>query len=354
MKKYFCISHIFTLCFLFFLIVLFPSNAFGDYTDIYGKHCSDTEYNYIISSDNTITIEKYIGSNVNVNIPNSINGLCVTKIGSEAFRNNSNIQTVVVPSSVTSISSCAFQDCINLKRVDIKSSNITHFFSGIFTGTKNLSSIYIYGNTNHFEGFVFPYQSNATVFYPSDNSAWNDYASKYKDIISFDKWNPATGEIYHNILSRNYSESTCEKSGSTEEQYCKNCGLVIKKSEVIPSKGHQWSDWNVINSATIYEQEVSQRKCLACNKTESKVTAQKLKPTIKLSKRKIALKKKQFKTIKIIKISSGDSVKKWISSNKKIAKVNKNGKVTAVKKGKAKITVVLKSGKKANVIIYVK
>ena len=44
----------------------------------------------------------------------------------------------------------------------------------------------------------------------------------------------------------------------------------------------------------------------------------------------------------------------WKSSNKKVAKVDKNGKVTALKKGTAKITVKTTSGKKATCKITVK
>lgn len=43
-----------------------------------------------------------------------------------------------------------------------------------------------------------------------------------------------------------------------------------------------------------------------------------------------------------------------LSSNKKVAKVTKNGVVKAVKKGKCKITVKTASGKKAVVKVTVK
>ncbi len=48
------------------------------------------------------------------------------------------------------------------------------------------------------------------------------------------------------------------------------------------------------------------------------------------------------------KYPSSDRVASWKSSNKKVAAVNKNGKVTAKKKGTAKITVTMKSGAKAS------
>lgn len=51
--------------------------------------------------------------------------------------------------------------------------------------------------------------------------------------------------------------------------------------------------------------------------------------------------------IKLSKKLSTDSVKKWTSSNKKVATVDKNGKITGKKKGKTYITVTMKSGAKA-------
>lgn len=46
-------------------------------------------------------------------------------------------------------------------------------------------------------------------------------------------------------------------------------------------------------------------------------------------------------------IASGDAVKNWKTSKKKVVSITKSGKIKAKKKGTAKITVNLKSGKKA-------
>jgi len=49
-----------------------------------------------------------------------------------------------------------------------------------------------------------------------------------------------------------------------------------------------------------------------------------------------------------------DKISKFTSSNKKVATINKKGKVTAKKKGTAKITVKMKSGCKAMCVVKVK
>jgi hypothetical protein len=58
--------------------------------------------------------------------------------------------------------------------------------------------------------------------------------------------------------------------------------------------------------------------------------------------------KKSTKAIKIQSKYTTDSVEKWSTSNKKIATVDKNGKITAKKAGTATITVTMKSGAKAS------
>ena len=53
-------------------------------------------------------------------------------------------------------------------------------------------------------------------------------------------------------------------------------------------------------------------------------------------------------------MAKGDSVKSWISSNKNIVTVDKDGTIKAQKKnGTAKITVTLKSGMKATLTVKV-
>ena len=79
--------------------------------------------------------------------------------------------------------------------------------------------------------------------------------------------------------------------------------------------------------------------------------------SVKVNKKKISLKVKKSKKLKVVFNPKAPTNKKvnWKSSNKKIAKVNSNGKVTALKPGKTKITVTSVDGKKkANCIVAVK
>lgn len=76
---------------------------------------------------------------------------------------------------------------------------------------------------------------------------------------------------------------------------------------------------------------------------------------VKLNKKAVTLKKGKTYTLKAsLTPKNAKTTYKWSSSNKKIATVDKNGKVKAVKKGKATVTVKTANGKKATCKITVK
>ncbi|MFR6396248.1 MAG: Ig-like domain-containing protein [Eubacterium ventriosum] len=64
------------------------------------------------------------------------------------------------------------------------------------------------------------------------------------------------------------------------------------------------------------------------------------------------LKKGKSKKIKLANLASGATVK-YATSNKKVAKVSKKGKVKAVKKGKATIKITVTSGGKTYTLYHV-
>lgn len=77
--------------------------------------------------ETTGTITKYNGTDTVVVIPPTISSWPVTKIGEDAFQDNTTITSVTIPASVTEIGSNAFADCTNLTSVNYKGdwSNLT-------------------------------------------------------------------------------------------------------------------------------------------------------------------------------------------------------------------------------------
>ena len=73
-------------------------------------------------NSSTGTITGYSGSEKVVNIPSNIGGVEVKVIGENAFKNNTDIETVIIPEGVNSIEDFAFYKCTGLKYVSIPES----------------------------------------------------------------------------------------------------------------------------------------------------------------------------------------------------------------------------------------
>lgn len=91
------------------------------------------------------------------------------------------------------------------------------------------------------------------------------------------------------------------------------------------------------------------RQCRVCKTTQS-VTLSKLKPTLRLNVSSLTMQVKQKTSgVKVSGLAAGDSVKSWKSSNTRVVKVDRKGKLAAQSRtGKETVTVTLASGKKGS------
>ncbi len=99
---------------------------------------SDFEYE-VNEENNLITITKYIGTDLNVIIPETINSLTVSAIGEKAFE-NSTIETVILPQSCNEIKSRAFMQCKSLVSIEFNGP-INEIGDMAFMWCKSLKSI---------------------------------------------------------------------------------------------------------------------------------------------------------------------------------------------------------------------
>ena len=95
-------------------------------------------FDYSIDDEaGTVTIEKYIGSDDEVNIPASIEGRPVTEIGWEAFA-QTNVKRVTIPETVTAIETMAFMECEALVSVSLPA-RLDYLGEWVFAGCGKLT-----------------------------------------------------------------------------------------------------------------------------------------------------------------------------------------------------------------------
>lgn len=137
--------------------------------------------------------------------------------------------------------------------------------------------------------------------------------------------------------------ATCTADG-VSTRTCTRCGA--KQTKAITKLGHSYGSWKTTKAATCLAAGKQTRTCSRCKTVQTRTLA-KLKPTITLSKTSLAMQGGASSTaLKVTKMTKGDSIVSWTSSNTSVVTVNaKTGKLTAKKKaGTAYITAKLKSG----------
>ena len=72
-----------------------------------------------LREDNTAEITQYRGSAACVDVPETLEGLAVTRIGDEAFSERADLLSVTLPRGVTVIGNKAFSGCLQLVRIAI-------------------------------------------------------------------------------------------------------------------------------------------------------------------------------------------------------------------------------------------
>ena len=91
------------------------------------------------------TVVGYDGDKTDIVIGRTYEGLPVTKIGAEAFRNNSNITSITIPDSITTIEQYAFAGCGDINSITI-GTGVTRIEDWVFENT-SICNVYIFDVT---------------------------------------------------------------------------------------------------------------------------------------------------------------------------------------------------------------
>ncbi len=110
---------------------------------------------YTLLADNTYEVTDMGDcTDTELVIPNEHNGKAVTRIGEVAFKNKSNLTSVVIPDSVTSIGNHAFYGCDNLTSVVIPD-GVTSIGDKAFNCCYNLASVSIPNSVMSIGNYAF-------------------------------------------------------------------------------------------------------------------------------------------------------------------------------------------------------
>lgn len=119
------------------------------------------------TNGNAITIKGYCGAGGAVTVPDTLHGMPVTSIGTNAFRSCYGLTAVTIPASVTNIGAYAFYQCTSL------------------------SNVFCCGNAPTVGSSAFALANNATVYYLAGTTGWGaTYGGRPTRL-----WNPQVQSI---------------------------------------------------------------------------------------------------------------------------------------------------------------
>jgi len=129
------------------------------------------QFNYT-TNNGTIIITGYTGPGGAVAIPDTIDGLPVTRIGDSAFQGKTSLTSVSIPNSVTSIGDSAFNYCTSLASVTI-GSGVTNIGFFAFSSCTSLSAITVDALNSVYssvDGVLFNKSQTVLIIFPGDKA----------------------------------------------------------------------------------------------------------------------------------------------------------------------------------------
>ena len=114
---------------------------------------NDCDFTYNINNQE-IEITAYVGKEKQIEIPSTIDGLEVTKIGENAFTDNKTITKITMPHNIKNIGKCCFSNCVSLIEITL-SNMITTIEHSTFDGCKTLQKIELPENLKAIKAAAF-------------------------------------------------------------------------------------------------------------------------------------------------------------------------------------------------------
>lgn len=88
------------------------------------------------------TLKLHSTDSPNLNLTQTeLDGIPITAVSSESFRNNTEIKSVTLPSSITDVGYYSFSGCTSLEEVDLSQTKLTSIPNGLFKGCTSLKTV---------------------------------------------------------------------------------------------------------------------------------------------------------------------------------------------------------------------
>lgn len=145
------------LCFIFVIMVFscFSLNAAAETDNQNYAIKSMNDYQYTIYEEkNTIEIVRYTGDSKSISIPETIENMNVTSIGTAAFANLSALTSVSMPDTILTIEKAAFSSCSSLTQISL-SKNLQTIGDSAFSDCTALKSLHIPDSTTMIGNYAF-------------------------------------------------------------------------------------------------------------------------------------------------------------------------------------------------------
>lgn len=114
-----------------------------------------------------VSITKYLGEEIEITVPDTIDGYRVLRIEDKCFFGNKKVKKIIISDNVESIGELAFGSCTSLKDI-VLPKNITEFGKDLFKGCKKLENVF-YDTTEYVdltEAFISDEQMGFNIKMP--------------------------------------------------------------------------------------------------------------------------------------------------------------------------------------------
>ncbi len=207
--------------------VLIDPTAFKDLAGNYYVGISNnTGWNFTTIGDFIInatgTLIGYTGTGGQITIPESVNGIAITEIGDNAFKDNGNLTGITFPLSITTIGVSAFDNCSGLTSVRIPAT-IAVIKENAFSNCSKLTKVYFEGDApatlgnqifkSDADGFAIYYRKDKTGFNAAELSGYSKY---YYNLTVTYKGNGNTsgnGPVDNTLYEENHSVTVLGDNG---------------------------------------------------------------------------------------------------------------------------------------------